>query len=72
MFLTLCELLLMLQVKNYYKFKIEDKNKRFYENLKPSTEAIIFNHDIMTVLPNRDQHGRRMLLVETGSKFGLF
>ncbi|XP_054284360.1 retinaldehyde-binding protein 1-like [Macrosteles quadrilineatus] len=57
------------KVKNYYKFKIEDKNKRFYENLKPSTEEIIFNHDIMTVLPNRDQHGRRILLVETGRRW---
>lgn len=31
----------------------------------------IFNHNILTVFPNRDQLGRRILVLELGSKFTL-
>ncbi|XP_011877614.1 PREDICTED: alpha-tocopherol transfer protein-like isoform X2 [Vollenhovia emeryi] len=54
-------------VKNYYNFKV--KHASVYNNLKPSTAKNIFEHNILTVLPNRDQHGRRMLLVELGKKW---
>ncbi|XP_017882037.2 alpha-tocopherol transfer protein-like [Ceratina calcarata] len=53
--------------KNYYSFKVKHKN--VYENLKPSREKNIFEQNILTVLPNRDQHGRRILIIELGKKW---
>ena len=37
----------------------------------PSTEENIFKANILTVFPNRDQLGRRILLLELGSKYGM-
>lgn len=54
-------------VKNYYSFKVKHKN--VYEDLKPSREKNIFEQNILTVLPNRDQHGRRVLIIELGKKW---
>ncbi|XP_050580964.1 alpha-tocopherol transfer protein-like isoform X1 [Bombus affinis] len=54
-------------VKNYYSFKI--KHADMYDNLKPSREKNIFEHNILTVLPNRDQCGRRILIIELGKKW---
>lgn len=54
-------------VKNYYQFKVKHKN--VYENLVPSREKNVFNHDILTVLPRRDQGGRRILVLELGKKW---
>lgn len=54
-------------VKNYYSFKVKHAN--VYEGLKPSNEKNIFEHNILTVLPNRDQHGRRILIIELGKKW---
>lgn len=39
-----------------------------YQNLSPTKEQNIFKQNILTVMPNRDNHGRRMLLIELGSK----
>lgn len=61
LFFTNC----MFQVKNYYSFK--KKHKNMYEGLIPSSEKNVFNHDVLTVLPMRDQEGRRMLVLELGS-----
>lgn len=33
----------------------------------PSKEKNIFEQDILTVQPNRDQFGRRILVIELGS-----
>ncbi|XP_077300126.1 clavesin-1 isoform X2 [Arctopsyche grandis] len=54
-------------VKRYYAFKV--KHFDMYRNLLPSREQNIFNHNILTVMPNRDQYGRRMLLIELGKKW---
>lgn len=54
-------------VKNYYAFKVKHEN--VYKGLKPSKEKNIFEHNILTVLPNRDQHGRRILIIELGKKW---
>jgi hypothetical protein len=56
----------MLQVKRYYQFK--QKHSHLYNGLVPSKNKNIFDHDILTVLPNRDQLGRRILILELGSK----
>lgn len=39
-----------------------------YEDLLPSKEKNIFQQNILTVQPNRDQLGRRILIIELGSK----
>ncbi|XP_078046882.1 alpha-tocopherol transfer protein-like isoform X2 [Augochlora pura] len=54
-------------VQNYYNFKVKHEN--VYKGLKPSREKNIFEHNILTVLPNRDQHGRRILIIELGKKW---
>lgn len=40
-----------------------------YNALTPSREANIFKSNILVVMANRDQFGRRILLLELGSKF---
>ncbi|XP_053981397.1 alpha-tocopherol transfer protein-like isoform X2 [Hylaeus volcanicus] len=54
-------------VKNYYSFKVKHAN--VYDGLKPSREKNIFDQNILTVLPTRDQHGRRILILELGKKW---
>jgi hypothetical protein len=39
-----------------------------YEGLNPPQEKNIFAANILTVFPNRDQLGRRILLLELGSE----
>ncbi|GJQ78458.1 hypothetical protein Trydic_g4707, partial [Trypoxylus dichotomus] len=58
---------LLKTVKRYYAFK--KKHHIFYDNLVPSNEKNIFEHDILTVLPARDQHFRRILVIELGKKW---
>lgn len=55
-----------LQIKRYYAFKVKHAN--VYDGLMPSKEKNIFEHNILTVLPNRDQEGRRILVIKLGSK----
>lgn len=62
-----CRPQLLLQIKNYYQFKIKHKN--VYEGLVPSREKNIFDHDILTVLLSRDQNGRRVLILQLGSEY---
>lgn len=40
-----------------------------YDNLLPSREPNIFKSDVLVVFPNRDQLGRRVLVLELGSKY---
>ena len=54
-------------IKHYYNFKV--KHAGIYDNLKPSREKNIFDQNILTVLPIRDQHGRRVLIIELGKKW---
>jgi len=54
-------------IRNYYQFK--EKHHDVYEDLIPSNEANIFKHNILVVVPNRDQLGRRILLLELGKRW---
>ncbi|XP_011167934.1 alpha-tocopherol transfer protein-like isoform X2 [Solenopsis invicta] len=54
-------------IKNYYNFKV--KHSAIYDDLKPSKEKNIFDHNILNVMNNRDQHGRRILVAELGKKW---
>mgnify|MGYP003345921011 CR=1 FL=1 len=54
-------------IKRYYAFK--QKHANIYDGLKPSKEFNVFNHNILTVQPNRDQFGRRILIIELGKKW---
>jgi hypothetical protein len=56
----------MLQIKRYYQFK--QKHSNLYDGLVPSKNKNVFDHNILTVLPNRDQFGRRVLILELGSE----
>jgi hypothetical protein len=56
----------MLQIKRYYQFK--QKHSNLYDGLVPTKNKNIFDHNILTVLPNRDQFGRRVLILELGSE----
>ncbi|XP_059484485.1 alpha-tocopherol transfer protein-like isoform X2 [Neocloeon triangulifer] len=54
-------------IKRYYQFKI--KHSKVYNGLVPSKEQNIFAQDILTVLPSRDNKGRRILVMELGKKW---
>lgn len=54
-------------IKRYYAFKIKHAN--VYDGLMPSKEKNIFEHDLLTVQPNRDQFGRRILVIELGKRW---
>ncbi|XP_050438044.1 alpha-tocopherol transfer protein isoform X2 [Adelges cooleyi] len=54
-------------IKQYYQFKVKHAN--MYKELSPRTEKNIFDHNILHVLPKRDQHGRRILVIELGKKW---
>lgn len=54
-------------IKEYYKFKY--KHKDIYEGLIPSREKNVFDQNVLLVLPNRDQLGRRILILELGKKW---
>lgn len=56
-------------IKRYYSFKV--KHSDVYDGLLPSREKNIFDNDILKVLSNRDQLGRRLLILELGSKSNL-
>lgn len=65
-FLLLFIILLCWQIKQYYHFKVKHSN--IYKDLTPVNEKNIFDHDILHVLPKRDQGGRRILVIELGSE----
>lgn len=54
-------------IKRYYKFKV--KHADMYDGLLPSKERNIFQQNILIVQPNRDQLGRRLLIIELGKKW---
>ncbi|XP_066142221.1 clavesin-1 isoform X2 [Euwallacea fornicatus] len=54
-------------IKRYYAFKT--KHHKMYDALLPSNERNIFMQNILIVQPNRDQLGRRMLIIELGKKW---
>ncbi|PZC81180.1 alpha-tocopherol transfer protein isoform X1 [Helicoverpa armigera] len=54
-------------IKRYYGFKL--KHSKHYEGLIPSKETNVFIQNVLTVLPTRDQYGRRVLVLELGKKW---
>ncbi|XP_075992609.1 alpha-tocopherol transfer protein-like isoform X2 [Anticarsia gemmatalis] len=54
-------------IKRYYAFK--QKHAKHYDGLIPSKETNVFNQNVLTVLPTRDQFGRRVLVLELGKKW---
>lgn len=54
-------------MRRYYAFKV--KNAKLYSGLTPNSARNILSQNILTVLPKRDQLGRRILLVEAGAKW---
>lgn len=54
-------------IKRYYAFKV--KHSDMYDGLTPSKESNIFSQNILTVFPQRDQLGRRILLLELGKRW---
>jgi hypothetical protein len=45
------------------------KNPKVYHDLKPTHEKNLFDQEIMSVLPKRDNMGRKILLIESGAKW---
>lgn len=56
-------------IRRYYQFKV--KHSEIYNDLTPSREENVFKSNMMAVFPNRDQLGRRVLLLELGSEYKL-
>ncbi|XP_014253442.1 clavesin-1-like [Cimex lectularius] len=50
-------------------FNFRAKNPKYCENLSAVKDVNVFKHSIFTIMPYRDQHGRRILLVEIGKKW---
>lgn len=55
-------------MKRIAEFKV--KNKKVLENLIPEDEKTAFtDYDVVNVLKDRDDKGRRVLIVKCGSKY---
>ncbi|XP_069698211.1 alpha-tocopherol transfer protein-like [Periplaneta americana] len=52
------------KIKKFYIFKL--KNPKLYANLVPSTLKNPILSEVLTVLPLRSQHGRRIFLIQVG------
>ncbi|EDW77886.1 uncharacterized protein Dwil_GK24307 [Drosophila willistoni] len=55
------------RLKNFYHMKL--KYGIACENIIPSKLRNVFDADILNLLPTRDQHGRRLLVLEAGKKW---
>ncbi|VVC38573.1 Cellular retinaldehyde binding/alpha-tocopherol transport,CRAL/TRIO, N-terminal domain,CRAL-TRIO lipid [Cinara cedri] len=55
------------RVKSLYKLR--QKNPKYCSDLIPSIEKNVFEQNILTVLPLRDQHGRRIMITECGQRW---
>lgn len=52
------------QIQAYYKFRLHHKD--YCQDLYPSAVRLAFDHSIVSVLSPRDQHGRRIMFIESG------
>ncbi|XP_054283767.1 alpha-tocopherol transfer protein-like [Macrosteles quadrilineatus] len=55
------------RICKFYKFR--PKHPKYFGNLVPSNDKNVFQNCLLTVLPHRDQHGSRILMVEAGDKW---
>lgn len=60
-----------MQIKSYYNYKAKNKLIILYGDLVPSKEREVAEENILTLLPNRDQLGRRVFIAQT-SRFSTF
>lgn len=51
-------------VRRYYQFK--RRHAHLYDSLLPSSARLPLEHNVLTVLPQRDQLGRRVLVIRLG------
>lgn len=54
------------QIQAYYKFRLS--HKEYSHDLTPCAIRAAFDHSIISILAPRDQHGRRIMLIESGGK----
>ncbi|CAH2067258.1 unnamed protein product, partial [Iphiclides podalirius] len=55
------------RIQAYYKFR--RSHESYCCNLLPSAVRSAFDHSIISILAPRDQHGRRIMLVESGDRW---
>lgn len=55
------------RMKHLFKFKA--KYPQYCANLLPTEHENVFASNMFTVIPQRDQHGRRVLIAEAGEKW---
>ncbi|KAJ0182048.1 hypothetical protein K1T71_002770 [Dendrolimus kikuchii] len=55
------------KLKAYYKFRTT--YSEYCDNLSPSFNRAAFRHSVVSILSPRDQHGRRIMLVESGERW---
>lgn len=55
------------RMKKMYEFK--ENNERYFANVIPATEKNAFENNLLTVSPQRDQYGRRVLILQLGKKW---
>ncbi|KAJ2953835.1 hypothetical protein O0L34_g1464 [Tuta absoluta] len=55
------------RIQAYYKFRLS--HAEYCRDLMPTTVRSAFDHSIVSILAPRDQHGRRIMLVESGERW---
>ncbi|KAI5634526.1 CRAL/TRIO domain-containing protein [Phthorimaea operculella] len=55
------------RIQAYYKFRLSHAD--YCRDLMPTTIRSAFDHSIVSILAPRDQHGRRIMLVESGERW---
>ncbi|GBP06047.1 Retinaldehyde-binding protein 1 [Eumeta japonica] len=52
------------KIKAYYRFRVN--HSHYCRDLFPSATRAAFDRSIVSILAPRDQHGRRIMLIESG------
>ncbi|XP_069354735.1 uncharacterized protein [Maniola hyperantus] len=55
------------KIQAYYKFRLSHQD--YCQDLYPSAVRLAFDHSIVSILSPRDQHGRRIMFVESGERW---
>lgn len=55
------------KLKAYYKFR--EEYPQYCRDLLPSSNREAFQHSVLSILSPRDQHGRRIMLIESGERW---
>ncbi|CAG2064827.1 unnamed protein product, partial [Timema podura] len=54
------------RMKKFYRFRL--KHPELAANISPVNERNVFEQDLVTILPKRTQCGRRIMVIDAGSK----